>query len=238
MQGQTTGFSVKSLLSVLMAVSLVTLSGGCASVKLGGDKQPVTVSAPSTQKQTDTIEKATPHSGLMQAANALRQKPWPEIEKASATEKLTGMIFGERTRDDRFTRDDALELYVSQIRAQPEPADSVIRADADESLRLARALVEEARSAAHTVNPDRTDMDMLEDAIGDIRECRDMYVDAMRELGREDAISRQDWQELKQAFNQAITDAGRTADLLSDQLAAAQQRSSFAGSTVYAPRQN
>ena len=73
-------------------------------------------------------------------------------------------------------------------------------------------------------------MSLLEDAIGDLRETRSIYVSALKKLDVEDAqIDR-----LKGDFDKAIKDLGVAADQLA-QSAMKKRARNFAGSEMRAP---
>lgn len=200
-----------------MAAGLVS---GCASVKIAmpGSDQEVqanqTANTPTRQTgQSDA------QSNLTTAARQLQQTPWPEIDAPTTNERLTGMIFGTKDSENSFTQKDAEKFYLISLQAKGHDQLALVQADADRSLKQARQLAEYGRQIARMKYVSSTDMETLESAIGDVRECRDVYVNTLKSLKAEGySIDSSHWQEMRNAFNQAINDMGVTADMLAQNL--------------------
>ena len=221
------------VLRILVLSAAVALAAGCASVKIGtGDSSEVAAAPVKVYQAAAKSERAI----LVDATYKIRQTPWPEVHEESLGDRMVGVLFGNgETNNKGVSQDQALEIYMRRLQLQPNPVRSLMR-DADTSLSHARNLAETGRQAAHSIQPRAQDIDMLERAIGDIRECREMYLAAMKRMKNSGAdITRQDMHELKQAFSQTIRDIGTTADLIHDHVAQARDTSHYAGTPPTQP---
>lgn len=208
------GVSVKKRRSMRIFLGLSVLIGamtvqGCATVKVSLPKLPGSEKSAEVSQQSVTQRHA-----LIAATAKLQNTPWPAASKVSAKEKMVGLLFGQGD-NAKITQSQALETYLVSLRAAPVPRDAIL-ADIDQTLQHARNVAEEGRLAATSYPPSMDDLGVLEEAIGDIRICREMYVNAMKELRADGHVTKQDIREVKSAFTQSIRDVGRTADLLAD----------------------
>ena len=198
------------LLGGMLAVCAVLALPGCASVK---------VSLPGTAaKETPRHASAnvSQRAALIKASSRLNETPWPTPTKTSAKEKMVGLLFGHKADENTVSEGQALDIYLADLTATSAPGQKILK-DADRSLMLARHVAEAGRLAATAYPPRRDDLIALEGAIGDIRQCREMYVAAMKKLRSDGAaISDRDIKEVKRAFTQTIRDVGMTANLLAD----------------------
>ena len=153
------------------------------------------------------------HSALINAAAAVSRADWPRGERASwagAFADLTGGTAG---------KGEMVEAYLASLAPGPGRV-GAIKSDAWSKIRAADALVEAAYSAAEAVQPAAADVDVIETAIGDLREGRDVYVASLKAAAKHgDPVDNADIRALKTAFNDSISELGAAADDLADRVA-------------------
>ncbi|GGD01493.1 hypothetical protein [Aquisalinus flavus] len=172
---------------------------------------------------------------LVQAARKLENTPWPEVTEASLANRMVSVLFGREDVAEGTSREDALEVYVASLSAAPSSAPSTLMRHADNTLRAARTVAERGRLAATAINPSTDDIAVLEEAIGDVRASRDMYIAALKQLKSDGhMIPDGDVAELQAAFSQTIRDIGSTADLVAERSMAKHQTSELAASETTA----
>lgn len=182
-----------------LASFLAINMAGCASVK---------VSVPGFGGDKDKTVSYSEREALMQATKALSDQPWGEQEESGFVSVLFGTI-GESEQDR------TLNAYLEQVhKSHFDPVTAVI-ADADYSLSQARRVAEAGRQAAMSIRPVASDIVALEEAISEARECRKMYVDALKALSDDGhKVAKDDVRDIRDAFTQTIEDIGSTADLV------------------------
>lgn len=152
---------------------------------------------------------------LIAAADRLSNTPWPKPEPASLGARLTGGVVG----GSRVSQGDAVTAYLARLAGEPAPASAVFT-DAENHLGAAANLVDVADIAAASMRPARADIAILEEAIGDLRMTRDVYLASLKTLARSgDAVDDQDVRQLRVAFNAAIEEMGAAADRLAESVA-------------------
>ncbi|HNR77113.1 MAG TPA: hypothetical protein PKM48_08275 [Parvularculaceae bacterium] len=164
------------------------------------------VSACSTVIKTSAAESpidAADRQALIAAAAEVASSPWPKPSSSSLADRLAGEA------GEKISRDDAIEAYLVKIGESADP-ERAIMSDASRHLSAAAALKSAADSACEAENPRLSDVALLEDAIGDLRETRSIYVSALKKIDGDDAVIDQ----LKTDFDDAIKDLGVAADRL------------------------
>ncbi len=224
--GRVTIINIFKILFLTIGMSL--LASGCASVKL---------SMPGQEK--DSLEAnagARERVALLAATRELERTPWPAVAETSLSSRMVNAMFGVKATADGMSRDEALDVYAMRLARQNYPTGALMR-DANVTLRQARKVAESGRLAAAAIKPSSSDIAVLETAISNVRECREMYLAAMKELKKDGhTVAKQDQTELKEAFSQTIQDIGATADLVAERFAARRSISQFAGQSLTTPR--
>ncbi|MCI5043945.1 MAG: hypothetical protein MRY72_04550 [Aquisalinus sp.] len=185
----------------------------CASVKIA-------MPGADTNKEV-SLAGVKERAALVSATRQLDRTPWPAITEAGFTGRMMSSLFGAEDYNDGVTKEAALESYADMLAAQANPTATLMQ-DANTSLRQARLVSEAGRQAAYAMNPSSDDISVLESAISDVRESRDMYVGALRLLRKKGFdIDRTTEQDLKKAFTQTIQDIGASADIVADRVSSA-----------------
>lgn len=184
-------------------VLLGLAASGCTTVVLSDNKTPA--------ERSVAVERAQ----LARAAQEVSKTRWPKPEQESWRARLIG--FEDSGAD--VTSSDALDFYIAALRAESDRSERVL-ADAEQHLRAAAGLVRAAEAAADAVRPAMSDVSIVEGAIGDLRQTRDIYLASLKALARDgDTIDAERTRDLKHAFNDAIRDIGAAADVLADRVA-------------------
>lgn len=159
---------------------------------------------------------AVEREALKEAAAAVGETAWPKPETLSLGALLTGFISGD---DDHVSKDDAVKAYVKTLAATDAPAQNLLK-DAEHHLAAAQRLAEAADAAAASVRPVASDIAIVETAIGELREQRDIYLAALKTLEKagEPAPADNADDVLKTSFNEAIKTIGAAADRLADRV--------------------
>ena len=89
------------------------------------------------------------------------------------TERLTGIVTGPQK--ERITKDQAVEVYVAVLEKSGDPQAALL-ADAETQLRAADVLTAAATSAASAVRPVMADVAIVEGAMGELRQAREIYL--------------------------------------------------------------
>lgn len=211
-------FVGRSARTIGLLVGLLGLSA-CASVK---------VAVPGFSNDSDSTE-VVEHSerlALQEATMAFAKQPWGEVEDSG----MMSVLFGN-TRSSQM--DDLLDEYLSSAALGAEASLNVVMEDMHTSLANARHVAEAGRQAAVSITPVPSDITMLEAAIGQARECREMYVRALKALDRDGAnVSRKAVRDVRDAFTQTIADIGKTADLVAERVDAGEGQNRFASPNI------
>jgi hypothetical protein len=182
------------------AALFVVLTSGCSTV-LVSDNQPI--------ERTSAAER----SALISAAAAVSKVDWPRYERERWT-RFQGLTGG-----DASGKSVVAEAYVATLRPGAGRA-AAVQTSAERKLRAAEALIEAAHAAADAVRPVAADVSIVEDAIGDLRESRDIYVASLKTIARDSAaVDNADIKTLKIEFNETISELGAAADALADRVA-------------------
>jgi hypothetical protein len=178
------------------------LASGCSTVVFSHD-------------QSAERKNAVERDALVLAAAAIAETKWPQPQSASWAARLTGGGDDE----DRISEDDAISAYVKALGAPPGRQE-IVFADAANHLTAANALVDAAETTAETIRPMAADIAVMEEAIGELRENRDIYVACLKTLAREgETVDSARLRALKADFNEAIEAVGDAADVLAEKVA-------------------
>lgn len=200
------GVRVRKLLSVsggvAVALTALVLSVGCSTVIVPEKR---------AAERAAVMERAA----LVEAANELSQTKWPKPDSASWGARLTGFIGS----GDRVSENEAAEAYLTLLQTKADPA-SALFSDASYQLAAADDLIEAAAVAAASMRPAMADVSVMEKAISDLRETRDIYISCLKTLDDEGARVDEDAvRQLKTDFNLAIEAVGVAADSLAESAA-------------------
>ncbi|MEO0399706.1 MAG: hypothetical protein AAF224_09860 [Pseudomonadota bacterium] len=145
---------------------------------------------------------------------------WTKPAKMSWLTRLSG-----RDADSGISRDDTLDAYVEELRLAGDPVRSL--ADhAQTTIAAADALILSAERALESVSPRMSDVAVLEGSIKELRDCRSMYLSALRRIDLDDAATDRAGAAIKAGFDRAVRQIGGLADALADR--AAERQISFA----------
>lgn len=185
---------------LLAGVIQVGALGGCSTVLFSEDN---------SAARTAAIER----EALIDAAETLSRTSWPEPENVSWQARIVHI------GADRVSKSDAVEIYLASLGETGDRYSKVLR-DAEAHLRAADDLALAAANAAQSVRPVMDDVSIVEEAIGDLRQTRDIYVESLKALAKlgEPAPS-PTVRELKSGFDTAIKTLGAVADELADRIA-------------------
>lgn len=191
------GVSCVRLSAAGVAAALLAASSGCAAVVLseGGQRGP---------------EAAIEREALASAAAAVAETPWPRAREASLAERLVGTS-GPSPDEHRLA-----EIYVSGLSAPRKP---VILAAATANIGAARRLAETGEAALTAIRPAMSDVAVIEAAIADMKENRDVYVASLKLVARSgETVDAEELRRLRGAFAEAISDLGKVADSLAERM--------------------
>ena len=194
----------RPLRALAFLLGLIGLSA-CASVK---------VAVPGFQKADEKAVAAgySERVALLEATEALANQPWGEADEGG----MMSMLFGNSRNGET---DRLVDEYLATAKADGADPVLTVMQDMHTSLANARHVAEAGRQAVVAITPVPSDITMLEDAIGEARECRDMYVKALKVLDRRGAsITRDEVRDVRDAFTQTIADIGQTADLVAERV--------------------
>ncbi|MGV6820138.1 MAG: hypothetical protein ACWA5T_06525 [Parvularcula sp.] len=184
---------------------------GCASVQ---------VSVPGMSEKTAEIQNSSERVELTSAVSALST----ETAGMDGAGRFSSLMFGRGRAQST-----ALTSYLDGLDGAPAQKVSEVVSDADFALAKARRVAEAGRQAAHAISPMETDIDVLEAAIGDVRECRKLYTGALEQLARDGApVTRDDIRVIHDAFSKTISDIGYTADVVASRVRATRDQSNLA----------
>ncbi len=174
------------------------LSSGCATIVL-------------SDNQSSERSATAAHSALVSAAADVSSADWPRGDR--------GFWEGNFADLTGAGKDDKVDVYLASLAPGPGRV-AAIQSDAWDKLRSAGALVDAAHSAAEAVQPAAADVDVVETAIGNLRECRDVFIASLKAAAKQgDPVDGAALRALKAAFNESISDLGAAADKLADRVA-------------------
>lgn len=190
---------------IFWAVLSLAAVSACASVK-------VSVPGFSADKDLQAAASLSERVALDEAAQALADQPWGDAPRSDMMSVLFGKATGGR-------RDQMVKDYVKLVHVTAGDPVLAVMTDADHSLADARRVAEAGRQAVASITPVPSDISILENAISETRECRDMYVKALKMLDDQGMkVSRDYVRDVRDAFSQTITDIGITADLVAERV--------------------
>lgn len=171
----------------------MVLAAGCSTViKAAGSEDP---------------GYAAQRDALVEAAAGLAAAPWPKPSSSSLADRLAGA----EADGASVSREDAVKAYVERL-AGLDDAENALMADAARHLEAVGALRAAAEAAGDALSPRLSDVALIEDAIGDLRETRAIYVSALKKIdGDDDNVDA-----LKRDFDRAIKELGAVADMLAE----------------------
>lgn len=176
---------------------------GCASVEL---------SMPSLPGQQKTVElSATDDSTrqreeLVEALERLEERPWTPVSERD--DGFVTLLFGGAGPSPKSLA----EAYLTDLEGQPI---TVVRQDVEETLAAAWNVAHEGKDAVRAMQPLASDLRTIESAIVEARHCRLVYAEALTMIAKNGGnVSRDEIRRVKEQFNQAILELGRTADAL------------------------
>ena len=150
---------------------------------------------------------AAQRDALVEAAAGLAAAPWPKPSSSSLADRLAGA----EADGASVSREDAVKAYVERL-AGLDDAENALMADAARHLEAVGALRAAAEAAGDALSPRLSDVALIEDAIGDLRETRAIYVSALKKIdGDDDNVDA-----LKRDFDRAIKELGAVADMLAE----------------------
>lgn len=173
--------------------------GGCA---IGGGSQTTPLSAPVVERDL-----------LAEAASQVEEAKWPKPEPAP----LFSWITGDRG-SDRVSKSEAVAFYVESL--MPEPARfEALNIDVSNKIVQASYLHQLAMQTVEAPRVSMNDIAVVEQAIQTLREHRDIYVDAAKELNDAgEDIDSDEVKSIRQAFNDIISELADAADSLADRM--------------------
>ena len=196
------GVGLKILRSSFVALTLVAASG-CASVQLSMTDDPA---ASSTSQQAERLE-------LAAALEHLQSHPWDH--GAESADGIVGVRFGAMGPGPKVKA----ESYLASMPSDAGQAAVTVRRDVDDTLSAAWRVVHVGKRASSALSPVRSDLRTVESAIVETRESRVVFAETMSLLSKRDGtVDRAEIRRMKEGFNQAILELGRTADLLSTRI--------------------
>lgn len=194
------GITLRSAAFGILALGVT----GCASVQLDMAQD----------RRLEPSQAVVERPELNAALTELERQPWTEASDGS--EGLVTMLFGGGGPSPRALA----EAYLAGF-DDPSPRVAVeVRRDAEDILSAAWRVAREGKHASTASRPVKSDLRTVEAAIVETRQCRLVFAEALSMLARHDdtGVDRDEIRRLKQGFNQAILELGRTADTLSERL--------------------
>lgn len=179
---------------------LVGALGGCSTVLFSDN---------GAAERSAAVER----EALIDAAAAVSRTKWPAPDDASWQARIAHL------GSEHVSKSDAVEVYLASLGEGGARYDLVL-ADAGEHLKAADGLARAAANAANSVRPVMADVSVVEDAIGDLRYTRDIYVECLKTLAKEgEPAPAGNVRALKSRFDDAIKALGDVADELADRVA-------------------
>ncbi len=198
----------RAILRLIVLCAGAALLSSCASVKVSMPNIP----GLPQQASDDDDGRIREREALAEAVSHLERQPWDEGEVVEDS-GFVGMIFGRGGTSPR----DYAEHYLVRVGNQ-DPA-SRVRSDLRRSLHAAWNVAATGREASHAIESIPQDLRMIEEAIVEARHCRLVYTEALSLIAENDSsVGRDEIRAIKDEFNQAILELGRTADVISARL--------------------
>ncbi len=182
----------------LAAVFLFYL-GGCAVIPL---KSEADLKAPAAERDI-----------LADAALAVETVPWPKPQSVSFLSRITAS-----SNADRMTRSEAIDIYIDDLR----PAGvrfQQLAIDAQANLMAADRLNRVAQNARSSPRLSMNDVAVVEGAIKTLRDNRQIYVAAAKQLEKTgEPVDEGIMDTIQDAYKITIKELGYTADALADEI--------------------
>jgi hypothetical protein len=177
-----------------MTAAVLLAAGGCSTVVM-------------SDRGASSAAAVVERDALTAAAAAVSDTPWPRTGAASFADRLSG---SER----RPGRTEAATIYVASISGVKKP---VILAAAAAHAESARRLAVVADSALEAIRPLMTDVAVVEDAIGELKDIREIYVEALKLIARQgEPVDAEEIRRVRGQFTLAIRELGAAADALAE----------------------
>ncbi|MEZ5892382.1 MAG: hypothetical protein R3C58_04460 [Parvularculaceae bacterium] len=158
-------------------------------------------------------EGASERDMLADAALAVETAPWPKPQTISLVSRITGA-----EGDDRVTRSDAVEIYVGALRPAGARFEQ-LSLDARANINAAARLEDAARNALTAPRLTMNDVVMVETAIQALRENRQIYFAAARQIEKSgEAVDGAALDGIREGYAVAIHDLGEAADAIADRI--------------------
>ncbi|MEZ5982000.1 MAG: hypothetical protein R3C54_06780 [Parvularculaceae bacterium] len=185
----------------LLTGPLLGSLGGCSTVVFSENT--------STQRAA-----AVEREALIDAASQVAKTKWPHPQNASWQARFISMSPG----GERLSQSETINAYLNSLSSDQSKPEQVL-ADAQGHLAAASALARAANAAAGSIRPVKADVAIVEEAIGDLRDTRDIYVASLKSLAKHgEPVQTTNVRELKSEFDDAIRELGAAADLLADRV--------------------
>lgn len=150
---------------------------------------------------------------LAEAVDAVETAPWPHVEEVSFISRITGA-----EPEGRMTRGKAIDAYLADLR--PHGARFIgLAADAQRNLAAADRLRAAAEGALAAPRLTMNDVVMVETAIQALRDNRQIYVSAAKQLEKDgEPVDESQLDAIREAYAAAIRELGQAADALAERI--------------------
>ena len=202
--------TVKSPLGVNTRTPFLFVLAGCALLSAQGCSS-IVLNGPTASSQ----EISTERKALRVAAQDVTAVNWPKPTARSSF----GFGFGASSGEvQKITKRDAVDAYAALLAEMGDPKDRLVE-DAQTHLVAADILVRAVERTALFDEPEMSDVAVVEDAIGALREAKEVYIATLKVVVDDEKMARFVGRGLKTDFLRAIRDVGDAADLLADKIA-------------------
>lgn|GEM_PF-5479273 len=192
--------SIFQCFGMLTFLVLMAFLNGCATVVMNNGAA-----------KTISVER----DALKTAADEVADVSWPKPQATSMSERLTGIVAGPKK--ERITKKQAIAAYVAVLAETTDPQVTLIE-DAESQLRAADLLIVAAEDAASATRPAMSDVAIVEGAISELRQAKEIYIASLDLIAADDSDRQQLKRGLKADFNRAISEIGAAADVLADRV--------------------
>ncbi|WP_189575981.1 hypothetical protein [Parvularcula lutaonensis] len=176
---------------------------GCASVELSMPTLPGGFGA---EKVAENDASTRQREELVDALERLEQRPWTPV--SDSDDGIVTLLFGGAGPSPQAQA----EAYLTALEGQPI---TVVRRDVEATLAAAWNVAHEGKDAVRAMQPLPSDLRTIESAIVEARQCRLVYAEALSMIAKNGGnVSRDEIRRVKEQFNQAILELGRTADAI------------------------
>ena len=183
----------------VVAAAVFCLLGGCSTVIKSENSE--TLRAAAVEREA-----------LIAAAGAVVETKWPKPDGADWGARLVGAA-PSGSRD--VSENDAAAMYLAKL--GPAPRKGALLADAAVHIGAAQELARAAEATAQAVRPARADVSIIEEAIVDFRQTRDIYLATLKTIAKDgEPVTSSETKALKASFAGAIEALSAAADDLAD----------------------